>query len=80
MSPQSLNQRRAVAVFLVFAFAYFLSTLVRAITATLSPTLVDEFGLQARELGLLAGGIFWALQRPSCPWGTGWTAMDPNAC
>ena len=54
MSPHSLNQRRAVAVFVVFAFAYFLSTLVRAITATLSPTLVDEFGLQARELGLLA--------------------------
>ena len=65
MSPHSLNQRRAVAVFVVFAFAYFLSTLVRAITATLSPTLVDEFGLQARELGLLAGGYFLGFAAPS---------------
>ena len=69
MSPQLLHQRRAVAVFLVFAFAYFLSTLVRAITATLSPTLVDEFGLQARELGLLAGGYFLGFSATQLPMG-----------
>jgi len=69
MSPHSLNQRRAVAVFVVFAFAYFLSTLVRAITATLSPTLVDEFGLQARELGLLAGGYFLGFAATQLPMG-----------
>lgn len=69
MSPHYLNQRRAVAVFLVFAFAYFLSTLVRAITATLSPTLVDEFGLEARELGLLAGGYFLGFSATQLPMG-----------
>ena len=42
--------RRAVMVFLAFAFAYFLSTLMRAITATLSPTLSAELSLQARYL------------------------------
>lgn len=69
MSPHFLNQRRAVAVFLVFAFAYFLSTLVRAITATLSPTLVGEFGLEARELGLLAGGYFLGFSATQLPMG-----------
>ena len=33
-----MNQGQVVRVFFAFAFAYFLSTLVRAITATLSPT------------------------------------------
>ena len=47
-----------VGVFLAFAFAYFFSTLVRAITATLSPTLTLELELQAQDLGLLAGGYF----------------------
>ncbi|MDO5086477.1 MAG: MFS transporter, partial [Comamonadaceae bacterium] len=51
-----LPRRAAVAVFLAFAFAYFLSTLLRAVTATLSPTLTAEFGVSARDLGLLAGG------------------------
>ena len=45
-----MNQGQVVRVFLAFAFAYFLSTLVRAITATLSPTLVQEFALQGTEL------------------------------
>lgn len=45
-------------VFLAFAFAYFFSALIRAITATLSPQLTQEFSLQARDLGLLAGGYF----------------------
>lgn len=61
----------AVMVFLVFAFAYFLSSLIRAITATLSPTLTLELGLQARDLGLLAGGYFLgfaAMQLPLGQW------------
>ena len=48
----------APVVFAVMAFAYFLSTLIRAITATIAPTLVAEFTLNARDLGLLAGGYF----------------------
>lgn len=53
-----LSRRAAVVVFLAFALAYFLSALIRAITATLSPTLTQEFALHARDLGLLAGGYF----------------------
>ena len=45
-----LSLRNTVWVFLAFAAAYFLSALLRAITATLSPTLSMEFCLQARDL------------------------------
>ncbi len=66
-----LSSSKAVVVFLTFAFAYFLSALIRAITATLSPTLTLELGLQARDLGLLAGGYFLgfaAMQLPLGRW------------
>ena len=66
-----LSSSKAVVVFVVFAFAYFLSALIRAITATLSPTLTVELGLQARDLGLLAGGYFLgfaAMQLPLGQW------------
>ncbi len=53
-----LNRRDAVLVFVAFAFAYFLSSLIRAVTATLAPTLTQEFALSARDLGLMAGGYF----------------------
>ena len=55
---QQLPIKQAILIFLAFAFAYFMSTLIRAITATLSPTLTLELGLQARDLGLLSGGYF----------------------
>ncbi len=70
-SCSALAWRSAVAVFLTFAFAYFLSALVRAVTATLAPTLAQEFALQARDLGLLAGGYFLgfaAMQLPLGRW------------
>ena len=68
---QQLPINQAILVFLAFAFAYFMSTLIRAITATLSPTLTLELGLQARDLGLLAGGYFFgfaAMQLPLGKW------------
>lgn len=64
-----LSLRDAVWVFLAFAAAYFLSALLRAITATLSPTLSAEFGLQARDLGLLAGGYFLGFSMTQLPLG-----------
>lgn len=67
MNP--LPQRQAIAIFLVFAFAYFISTLIRAITATLAPTLVAEFALNARDLGLLAGGYFLGFALTQLPLG-----------
>ena len=51
-----ISRGNAQLIFAVLAFAYFLSTLIRAITATIAPTLVAEFQLNARDLGLLAGG------------------------
>jgi len=50
-----LGRRAASLVFLAFAFAYFLSALIRAITATLAPTLTQEFALQARIGGNALG-------------------------
>ena len=64
-----LTRRSAIAVFLVFAFAYFLSTLIRAITATLAPTLTEEFALNAGDLGLLAGGYFLGFSATQIPLG-----------
>lgn len=58
---------RPVVVFLAFAFAYFLSALLRGVTATLAPVFSAELGLQAADLGLLAGAYFLgfaALQLP----------------
>ena len=65
-----LPRRSAILVFLAFAFAYFLSTLIRAITATLSPTLTLEFALSASDLGLLAGGYFLGFAATQLPLGT----------
>lgn len=66
-----MSRNKAIAIFLAFAFAYFLSTLIRAITATIAPTLVAEFQLQSADLGLLAGGYFLgfaAMQLPLGKW------------
>ena len=69
MTNDVLPRRAAVWVFVAFASAYFLSALLRAITATLSPTLTLEFGLQARDLGLLAGGYFFGFSLTQLPMG-----------
>ncbi len=65
-----LSRRSAVVVFLAFAFAYFFSALLRAVTATLSPTLTQEFALNARDLGLLGGGFFLGFAATQLPLGT----------
>ena len=67
--PDHLPRRMAVVVFLAFALAYFFSALVRAITATLSPTLTAEFSLSAQDLGLLAGGYFLGFSLTQLPLG-----------
>ena len=58
-----------MGVFVVFAFAYFLSALLRAVTATLAPTLAGEFGLHAADLGLLSGGYFLGFAATQLPLG-----------
>lgn len=64
-----LPRRAAILAFLSFALAYFISALVRAITATLSPVLTQEFGLNAGDLGLLAGGYFLGFSLTQLPLG-----------
>ena len=66
-----LDARTGALVFVAFAAAYFCSALVRAITATLSPALTQDFALQARDLGLLAGGYFLGFAAMQLPLG-GW--------
>jgi predicted MFS family arabinose efflux permease len=68
-TPAQLTRQMAIAVFLAFAFAYFLSALVRAVTATLAPTLTQELQLQASDLGLLAGGYFLGFALMQLPLG-----------
>ncbi len=64
-----LTRQRAIVVFCAFAFAYFFSALIRSITATLSPALTQEFALNARDLGLLAGGYFLGFSATQLPLG-----------
>jgi predicted MFS family arabinose efflux permease len=66
---QWLPRGMAIQVFLAFALAYFLSALVRAITATLSPLLRVEFALSSGDLGLLAGGYFLGFALTQIPLG-----------
>lgn len=73
-----LSRRGAMLVFLAFAFAYFFSALIRAVTATLSPQLTQEFNLQARDLGLLAGGYFLGFALMQLPLGRWLDRLGPK--
>ncbi|MCB1987880.1 MAG: MFS transporter [Burkholderiaceae bacterium] len=74
----ALAPRAAVTVFLAFAFAYFLSALLRAVTATLAPLLTQEFALHARDLGLLSGGYFLGFAATQLPLGRWLDRLGPR--
>ena len=69
MEKNILPKKKAVFIFFVFACGYFISALLRAITATLSPLLTTEFSLTAGNLGLLAGGYFLGFASMQIPLG-----------
>ncbi len=69
MDKNILPIKKAVLIFFVFACGYFISALLRAITATLSPLLTLEFNLSAGDLGLLAGGYFLGFASMQIPLG-----------
>ena len=69
MEKNILPIKKAVLIFFVFACGYFISALLRAITATLSPILTSEFNLTAGDLGLLAGGYFLGFASMQIPLG-----------
>lgn len=73
-----LTPERVVGVFLAFALAYFLSALVRAITATLAPVLSETFSLNAGDMGLLAGGYFLGFALTQLPLGAWLDRFGPR--
>jgi MFS family permease len=73
-----MNQRSAVTIFLAFAFAYFFSALLRAVTATLAPIFSAELGLQAADLGLLAGAYFLGFSSLQLPLGSALDRYGPK--
>jgi len=77
LSPEA-EKVPAIPLFLAFASAYFFSALIRAITATLAPTLVQEFTLTASDLGLLSGGYFFGFSMTQLPLGTWLDRFGPK--
>lgn len=69
MPKPVLTKSKAIIIFLVFALGYFISTLLRAINATISPELVSEFNLSAGDLGLLSGAYFLGFASVQIPLG-----------
>ena len=71
--------RSAVLMFAAFAFAYFFSALLRAVTATLAPVFSAELGLQAGDLGLLAGAYFLGFAVMQLPLGRALDRHGPRS-
>jgi predicted MFS family arabinose efflux permease len=68
----------AVVIFAAFAFAYFFSALLRAVTATLAPAFSAELGLTAGDLGLLAGAYFLGFAAMQLPLGSALDRYGPK--
>jgi MFS family permease len=76
-----MNERaapHAAVIFGTFAFAYFFSALLRAVTATLAPVFSAELGLQAADLGLLAGAYFFGFAALQLPLGRALDRFGPR--
>lgn len=68
----------ALPMFFAFAFAYFFSALLRAVTATLAPTFSAELGLSAGDLGLLGGAYFLGFSLMQLPLGRWLDRVGPR--
>ena len=68
----------AMLIFCAFAFTYFLSALLRAVTATLAPVFSAELGLGAADLGLLAGAYFLGFASLQLPLGKALDRFGPR--
>ncbi|MDQ2780683.1 MAG: MFS transporter, partial [Pseudomonadota bacterium] len=79
MSGNAIRSRPPpVLVFCIFAFVYFFSALLRAVTATLAPVFSRELGLQAADLGLLAGAFFFGFAVTQLPLGGALDRFGPQ--
>jgi predicted MFS family arabinose efflux permease len=65
-------------MFAAFAFAYFFSAPLRAVTATLAPTFSAELELSAGDLGLLAGVYFLGFSLMQLPLGRALDRFGPR--
>jgi predicted MFS family arabinose efflux permease len=74
----ALTRSAAARIFLAFAFAYFFSALLRAVTATLAPEFARDLGLRASDLGLLAGAYFAGFAALQLPLGTALDRRGPK--
>ena len=74
----SQSSAQAAVIFLAFAFSYFISALLRAVTATLAPVFSAELGLQAADLGLLAGAYFLGFSCMQLPLGQALDRFGPK--
>ena len=73
MQTEKAAAPHPVLLFVAFAFVYFFSALLRAVTATLAPVFSTELALGAADLGLLAGAFFFGFACMQLP--LGW-ALD----
>lgn len=78
VSSKVLPVRAAMVMFAAFAFAYFFSALLRAVTATLAPAFSAELGLSAGDLGLLAGAYFLGFSLMQLPLGRALDRWGPR--
>lgn len=78
MSAGSPTAAKAALVFLCFAFSYFISALLRAVTASLAPVFSAELGLHAADLGLLAGAYFLGFSAMQLPLGQALDRFGPK--
>lgn len=67
-----------MGAFALFAATYFLSALLRAVTATLAPQFSAEFALGAADLGLLAGAYFLGFSMLQLPLGAALDRWGPR--
>ncbi len=74
----SVTPRKAALIFFAFAFTYFLSALLRAVTATLAPVFSTELDLRAADLGLLAGAYFLGFASLQLPLGRALDRFGPR--
>jgi predicted MFS family arabinose efflux permease len=74
----TLRRAQAAVIFAAFAFSYFISALLRAVTATLAPVFSAELGLRAADLGLLAGAYFLGFASMQLPLGKALDRFGPR--
>lgn len=78
VAPAALGLAAVLAMFGAFAAAYFMSALLRAVTATLAPVFSVELGLKAADLGLLAGAYFLGFAAMQLPLGRSLDRFGPR--